>query len=170
MVNPGVIILIILAVIIVLIITGLVIWGGVTSSAAIAASSQVPITTPCASTVNVGALPQITSTSKPCIQQGLATSLYYINESNYVAAPWTSSPLDVCVGFCTSYANNICTGPDYNGKSAQDNYNNCISQLSSTTCVPPTPIAAKGTILYYPLSPGCGICDNYDPTTCVAQS
>jgi hypothetical protein len=83
-----------------------------------------------------------------------------------VVAPWTSSNLDVCASFCSSYANGTCTGSDVGGKSAQDNFDQCMAQLGVTGCVPPMPMAANGPTLYYPLAPGCGLCDNYDPTTC----
>ena len=118
----------------------------------------------CTSNVNLSDLIVIPETGFNCIQQGLTGSLYYIGPLgdgtyNYVVAPWQTSPLDVCVGYCDSYNNDICTGPNYQGRTAQQNFDNCISQLTPADCIPPAPIAIRSNILYYAYSPTCLICD-----------
>lgn len=122
-------------------------------------------TNPCSQNVNISDLVQIPDTGANCLQSGATGSLYYIGKItngvwDFVVAPWGTQPSDVCTSFCSSYSNGTCTGAVYNGVSAQTNYNECIQQLSSTSCTPPVPIAAKGTILYYANSPTCRICDN----------
>lgn len=167
MANIGIILLILLAIIIFTATLVLLITASVSSSTDQGSSNNgnTNIPQPCNQNVNISNLIQIPTTGFNCIQQGITGSLYYIGklgqqQYDYVVAPWGTSPLDVCIGFCSSYLNGTCTGPIYNGVSAQENFNNCMSQLSSTTCTPPIPIAAQGTILYYAYSPTCNICDN----------
>lgn len=119
---------------------------------------------PCSQEANPGSLIDIPGTGADCIQNGVPTSLRYIGdlgsmEYDYVVAPWGTHPLDVCIGFCTGYTGGVCSGPVVAGKTAQENFDLCMSQLSSTTCTPPLPIAASGTTLYYAFSPTCRICD-----------
>ena len=114
----------------------------------------------CSSTVDVDSLLQIPD-ADVCIQQGQETSKYYIGNLgdqtlDYVVAPWGTSALDVCVGYCDTYSNGTCTGPN----NAQANFDACMTQLTPTDCLPPKPIAARGTTLYYAFSPTCGVCDN----------
>lgn len=103
---------------------------------------------------------------------------YYIGqisqgEYDYIVAPYGSTPLDVCINFCTeSYTPpptpstdgnpfGICVGISPNNES-QTNFNNCMNQLNSTTCIPPIPVAINTTnnILYYPYIPTSQNCLN----------
>lgn len=119
---------------------------------------------PCSSTVNTNTLVVIPENQAPCHQDSIIT-LYYIGELSqgkwdFVVAPITTSPNNVCASFCTTIQNNTCVGPNYAGKTAQENYLTCLASLSTKDCVPPAPIAIKGTVLYYPYSPTCRACDN----------
>lgn len=165
-VNPGITALTIIAIILTITLAVLVVWAVVSSitnkSTGGTGSNFLP---PCSQNVDISSLIQIPSSGYNCIQQGSTGSLYYIGQLgnkqyDYVVAPYGTSPLDVCVGFCTGYTGGKCSGPPFNGQSAQSNFDNCMKQLSSTTCSPPIPLAAKGTILYYAFSPTCRICDN----------
>lgn len=167
MVNPGVVLLISLAIILTIGVSVLLVWAAIESRNNQAQSGITDNSLPsCNQNVNISSLLQIPdNNSTECIQNGRKTSLYYIGtlgtgSYDYVVAPWATQPLDVCVGFCTGYTEGICSGPNYNGRSAQSNFNNCMEQLSSTRCRPPIPIAAKGTIIYYAYSPTRNICDN----------
>jgi len=168
MVNPGIILLISLAVILTIAVIITLIWAGISISnhQNQGTGTTGPSTLPsCTQTININTLIQIPETGFNCIQNGVTGSLYYIGnlgtgQYDYVVAPFTLQPLDVCIGFCTGYTGGNCSGPNYNGQSAQDNFNHCMSQLSSTTCTPPIPIAAKGTTIFYAYSPTCNICDN----------
>ncbi|MFK5969041.1 MAG: hypothetical protein QM487_02820 [Candidatus Marithrix sp.] len=117
----------------------------------------------CLEITDISSLVQIPSNQPHCFQQGRETSLFYIGTLNqnfdYVVAPYGSSPLDVCVSFCKSYSNGVCEGDNFAGKTAQENFDACITQLTPTDCVPPLPIAAQGTILYYALAPTSLICE-----------
>lgn len=99
-----------------------------------------------------------------CPSRGTRGIFYYVKSLNsnydYVVAKWPTQSKDVCIDFCDSFNQGICNGPNYNGKTAQENYNSCMLQLSSTTCTPPIPIAIQDGILFYPYSPTCSICDN----------
>lgn len=119
---------------------------------------------PCANTVNTTELIVIPEDQAPCHQDSVIT-LYYLGELSqgkwdFVVAPITTLPANVCAGFCTTIQDNICTGPNYAGKTAQENYVACLASLATKDCVPPAPIAIKGTVLYYPYSPTCRECDN----------
>lgn len=122
---------------------------------------------PCSDKINIANLIQIPNTPSSlvqCKQNGQNTSLYYIGtlgnqQYDYVVAPWTTSPENVCVKFCKSYVNKVCIGNSINGVSAQKNFDNCMAQLNDLSCSPPTPIAAKGTTIYYPFVPTRSICD-----------
>lgn len=114
----------------------------------------------CAEFVDPGSLLEIPTTAEPCIQNGQVTSMFYIGDLgsqnyDYVVAPWGTQPLNVCIGFCTGYTGGVCSGPNYNGQSAQQNFNNCMSQLTPSDCTPPLPIAIQGNILYYAALPTC---------------
>lgn len=99
-------------------------------------------------------------------------STYYIGKLSgglydFEVAPWGSSNNDVCIQFCTTFdpVTKICNGSNYQGKSANVNYNSCMQQLAilnSGSCTGPVPIASKGPILYYPLSPTCRRCPTCD--------
>lgn len=121
---------------------------------------------PCSKTVNKTTLVQIPSNKLPCIQN---PSTYYIGNLpvpndptinyDFVVAPYSSTtPFEVCSGFCNSYTGGTCYGSDYNGKDSNSNFNDCINQLSSTTCTPPVPLAIRGNTLYYALSPTDKLC------------
>ena len=160
--EPIIVILIIIGVILLLIFIGLCITAVVAPTTN--NNSSIIVATPsCASTTDLSKLITIPNSGFNCIQNGIPTSLYYIgqldnNQYDYVVAPWTSQPLDVCIGFCESYTNGICNGSTYNGLSAQDNFDKCMTQLTATTCIPPAPLAIKDGILYYPLAPTAKIC------------
>jgi hypothetical protein len=117
----------------------------------------------CIEIADISNLVQIPIDHPHCFQQGRETSLFYIGTLNqnfdYVVAPFGSNPLDVCISFCKSYSNGVCTGDNFSGKTAQDNFDDCINQLKPKNCVPPVPIAAQGTILYYAFSPTSIICE-----------
>lgn len=160
--EPIVLVLIIISVIILIIFIGLCITA-IVVPATQQGNNNVTTTPSCTSTTDLSKLLTIPNSGYNCNQNGITTSLYYVGDLgnknyDYVVAPWTSQPLDVCIGFCQSYTNEICTGSNYNGLSAQQNFDNCMTQLSSTTCIPPSPIAIKDGILYYPLSPTAKIC------------
>lgn len=166
MVNPGIVLLITLAIILTIGVIVALIWAGVSIlNNQGGGGTGVTVGPPCGQNVNLSSLIQIPNSGANCIQRGVTGSLFYIgNLSNksfdYVVAPWGTQPLDVCIGFCTGFTGGICTGAPSSGRSAQSNFNSCMSQLSSTTCSPPIPLAAKGAIVYYAFSPTCNICDN----------
>jgi len=165
MINVGVVLLITLAIILTIIFIVLITWATISYILDTSSATGATALAPCSSNINLSSLIQIPNTGSNCIQNGLTTSLYYIGQLSpqtydYVVAPWGTQPFDVCIGFCTGYTGGVCSGSSYNGKSSQDNFDQCMSQLSSTTCVPPVPIAAKGTTVYYAFSPTCNICDN----------
>ena len=98
---------------------------------------------------------------------------YYIGKLtdgtyDFVVAPWGTTNHNVCVQFCNNFnpETQFCTGVDYLGKSANDNYHACIKQLDGLVtnqdgvpkCNGPVPIAQKGPILYYPQSVTCKSC------------
>ena len=166
MANTGVILLITLAIVLTIAMVILIIWGTVSYIHDLNSGGTGTVILPsCSTSVNISDLLQIPTSTPECTQNGKPTSYYYIGQIppqtyDYVVAPFPTQPLDVCVGFCTGYTGGVCSGPSYNGKSSQDNFNQCMSQLSSTSCTPPLPIAVQGTTLYYALSPTCNLCDN----------
>lgn len=115
---------------------------------------------------------QIPPNHPSCYQNGIKTEFYYIgniagnDKYDYVVAPWSTQPTDVCIGYCSEFDRNTqtCTGNQYNGVSAQQNYDRCMEQLNVTTCIPPIPIASRTAVnapltIYYAFSPTCNICD-----------
>lgn len=166
MVNVGIALLILLTILLTVAVVGALIWAAISSNqpppAGVTGPPPLP---PCKQTVALDSLLQIPTTGANCIQRGITGSLFYIGNLgtgslDYVVAPWGTQPIDVCVGFCSSLTGGICSGPNFNGQSAQANFNHCMQQLAGTNCTPPVPIAAQGTILYYAFSPTCHICDN----------
>lgn len=167
MVNAGVVLLISLAIIVTIAVV-------VALSLAAIESTKFQGTTgstgniglpPCRQTINVNSLLEIPDIGAECVQKGQTGEFFYIGNLgtgnlDYVVAAWGTQPQDVCVDFCKSFTGGSCSGPDYNGQSAQANFNQCLQQLSSTTCSPPIPIARRGPILYYAFSPTCNICSN----------
>ena len=131
--------------------------SGSTGTTGTSLPSCIDITAP-------SSLIQIPENQPHCFQQGRETNLFYIGDLDpdfdYVVAPYTTSPLDVCIGFCTAYSDGTCQGANFQGRTAQQNFDSCISQLTPTDCVPPLPIAAQGAILYYALSPTSIICES----------
>lgn len=168
MINPGVVLLITVAIILTIGVILLLVWAGVEVSNNSGITGNTGNFLPsCSQNINISSLIQIPiNDNTKCVQNGIVTSKFCIatldkGNYDYVVAPWTSQPLDVCIGFCTGYTGGTCSGPDYNGQSAQTNFNNCMQQLSGTGCSPPVPIAANGTIIYYAFSPTCNVCDNH---------
>lgn len=166
MVNAGVALLIGLAIIVTIGVIVALSWAAIESERSNTnGTTGPPPLAPCRQTVNFNDLLEIPDQGFNCVQRGTTGTLYYIGNLgtgtyDYVVAPWGTQPIDVCVGFCTHLKDGSCTGPNYNGRSAQSNFDQCMKQLSSTTCSPPLPIAARGPILYYAFSPTCNICDN----------
>lgn len=154
--NVGIIILILVAI-------GLIVTIIVMMSMAWAPSSSNTPTKlePCSQTTT--SLITLPDNTPKCIQNGIDIG-YYLGAVNpnwdYVVAPYSVQPKDVCVGFCQQFTNGTCIGPNYNGLTAQENYNRCIAQLSPNTCIPPLPVAIKDGIIYYPTSPTCRSCSN----------
>lgn len=168
MINPGVVLLITVAIILTIGVILLLVWAGVEVSNNSGRTGNTGNFLPsCSQNINISSLIQIPiNDNTKCVQNGIVTSKFCIatldqGNYDYVVAPWTSQPLDVCIGFCTGYTGGICSGADYNGQSAQANFNKCMQQLSGTGCSPPVPIAANGTIIYYAFSPTCNVCDNH---------
>lgn len=161
MVNPAIAILTVIIVIVAIAVIAVLIAAAIADRNTDNGSTN-PNSTSCGSNVNLSNLVQISTNTPVCNEQGVPTSFYYIgNISNldFVVAPFPTQPVDVCVGYCDSYLNGVCTGASFNGKTAQENFNTCVNQLSSQTCQGPLPIAAKGPIIYYAYSPTCRICD-----------
>jgi len=158
--NPGILLLVLVIVILLLAFVGLIIAAVVIDKSTPSTPLVIP-TTPCVDTVDLSTLYQLPGTLTPCYQNGRVTNLYYLGEVtdyDFVVAPFPTAPVDVCVGFCTAVVNGVCSGPDYEGKSAEANYQACLTQLANASCVPPMPIAALGSIAYYPLSPTAASC------------
>lgn len=140
------------------VIVGLLIWTGIAYEEERNSNNQPKA--PCQGT-NLVVIPD---DAPRCKIQGRDTSYYYlglISNGRYdlVVAPFARAPLDVCIQFCCSYDKGMCTGPDYGGQTAQANFDRCMSQLTPTDCIPPLPIARKGSTLYYAYSPTCSTCD-----------
>lgn len=111
-------------------------------------------------------VPEVTipDTGFQCFQNGKNVGLFCIDrltngKYDFVVATQKTAPLAVCIGYCSQYSNGVCSGPVVNGLSAQQNFDYCMTQLNSETCVPPIPIAEKGSQYYYAYSPTCSICD-----------
>lgn len=158
MVNYGVVLLIFLAIIITIGIVIVLIWVAVESSKP--PSSQSLTSLSCPETVNIDALIQIPAVGADCITSSGTGDFFYIGKLgtgtyDYVVAPFVRQPFNVCIGFCTGYTGGICSGPNYNGQSAQANFNNCMKQLQCNL-----PLAARGQTLYYAFSPTCNTCSN----------
>lgn len=159
-VNAGLVLLVSLVVIVTILVIVLSVWG---YSANLADQKQsvsgITGLSPCIQTVNLDTLVDIPPDTPRCFNR----NYYCINAlSNgvydYIVTTSANTPQDVCVQFCSQYSNGTCTGPDYSGKSAQDNFDNCIAQLTPTDCVPPLPIAKMGTTLFYAAIPTCQTC------------
>lgn len=166
MMNPVVIIAIIVIIILIVVLVVMVVRAAISNHQnTVDGGSNTTNRPPCSTTVNPTQLVVIPEDQEPCHQDSVIT-LYYVGELSqgkwdFVVAPITTLPTNVCAAFCSSIQNNICTGPSYAGKTAQQNYTDCIASLSTiaVNCVPPAPIAIKGNVLYYPYSPTCRACD-----------
>ena len=173
MVNPGIVIFSIVILITLFVMIGFITWALVSQSQQNRLSPPGP-TGPSGPSGSTGGLPLcntipddlliIPSDQPSCLQNGQSTPYYFIGNLgdqslDYVVSPWGTQPNDVCVGFCSSLVDGVCTGPIYNGRTAQDNYTRCLAELSSTTCIPPKPLALKDNRLYYAFSPTCRVCD-----------
>lgn len=162
--NPviviAVIIIIILIVLLIILVTRAIIDTKKNNDSGSGTTTNQP---PCSDTVNTSELIVIPEDQQPCHQDSIITLYYLGNLSegkwDFVVAPITTSPTNVCVSFCTTMQNNICMGPNYAGKTANENYLACLASLATTKCVPPTPLAIKDSVLYYPYSPTCRACD-----------
>ena len=106
---------------------------------------------PCNTDVDIGSLIQLPAGGQLCS----GTNLYYIASLDLVTAPFPSPASSVCVQYCDSLVNGVCSG---SSPSAQSLYNQCLAELTSTTCTPPIPLAALGTTLYYANSPTDATC------------
>lgn len=123
---------------------------------------------PCDLTTDYGGLLQLTdSLVEDCqVIAGQTGTYYYIGKASsddFVVGPSPTSNLSVCIRYCSSYNANTseCQGPVYNGKTAQQNFDSCMSQLSEPyvgKCTPPGPLAAMGVIPYYAYAPGNLVC------------
>lgn len=160
-VNAGIVLLITVLIVVAIATIVLVSWAFVASVAETGTTETIDLPL-CSETVNYDDLVVIPSDQTSCTVNGRPTSLFYIGLINpdydYVVASYPSLPNDVCIEFCESFSGGSCTGPDVGGSSAQDAYNNCISQLSGSQCVPPVPIAIRETELFYAVSPTGALC------------
>lgn len=159
MVNPGVIGLILILVIITVGVIGVVIWAGFQEGIIGSTLGQ------CSTTIDPNSLIPIDPDSQYCsVPSQTQGVLYYIGcagnkNLNFVVSRVAQNPQDVCVSYCDTFSNGICTGNSYNGQSAQQNYDTCIAALTPTNCVGPLPLASDGTDLYYAYSATCNVCD-----------
>jgi hypothetical protein len=182
MVNPGILLLVLLVIGLTITVIALLIWAAYSSQ-----QQEATIQESCSNVIDPSQLLQISSDWEYCTT-GDATqgTLYYIGctgdrSLNFVVSPTPQSPLNVCISYCDRYTPppsgttgfGTCTGPDYNNKSAQDNFNTCMSQLNPTNCIPPLPLAVNGTTLYYAYSATprvCGQCINDCYINCQCQA
>jgi hypothetical protein len=166
MVNVGVIILIVTIIIFILLGIGLLSWALVSRARYNELHPGEPGTPlpPCSESINISDLIQIPTDMAPnCIK---GAPYYYIGNLgdksyDYVVSSWPTQIINVCLHFCDTLVDGVCTGGIYNGRTAQENFDSCMKQLKpNPTCSPPDPIAAKGPLLYYAFSPTCSVCDN----------
>lgn len=150
--NPGLILLIIFLVLLSLLIISVLTLVSV--SIVFTASPNEISEISCSTNIPFGSLYQINNKTPICCTNNILTPNYYIgcdSQYNYVVGTIPTDPHDVCLQYCSS-PTGPCTGTSYNGNSAEENYNICMSQLSGSNCIPPMPIAAKGSVLYYAIS------------------
>lgn len=155
--DSGIIILIVVSVIMTIIVAILLIVAQVRYSKS---NDNVKANQQCADTININTLVKLDSTYN-CEVDGDVGTYYYIGASgnyDYVVSELLISPLDVCLQYCASLSGVVCTGANYNSLTAQQNFDNCMSQLNPTDCIPPLPLGAIGTNLFYPYSPTNKIC------------
>jgi len=131
--------------------------------AALTSHHSAPVTlTRCSNYVAKQDLAQITERTPRCIRDGQVTDLYYVPELDYVVGSAPVMPQSaVCRFFCKDLTDGVCTGEDYDGYSAQHNYDACMKRLVRTDCIPPVPLAVRGgDELFYAVSPTGQYCDN----------
>ena len=172
--NPVVIIAVILITILIIILI-IMVTRAVISTAHDTADGSGNTTNlpPCADVINSSKLLVIPDSQAPCQADSIITLYYLGNLSqghiDFVAAPITTSYINVCAGFCATFTAGVCTGPDYAGNTAQQNYDQCLATLNhltpsgpdgTITCVAPAPVAIKDNVLFYPYSPTCRSCDS----------
>lgn len=119
----------------------------------------------CSQDINISDLIQIPTSGANCNIGNNINNLFYIGNLgdqslDFVVSPWPNNTQNVCVSYCSSFNNGICLGENFNGRTAQENYDMCIEQLTPDDCIPPLPLAARGTILYYAFSPTSRICNS----------
>lgn len=117
---------------------------------------------PCKETIDPETLIDLQGQT-PCYESGVITDRYYIGDLDpkldYVVAPYPTSPEDVCIKYCTTLKNGVCTGPSVGDKTAQELYDDCINQLTPDDCIPPLPLARLEITLYYAFEPGKTNCE-----------
>lgn len=117
---------------------------------------------PCDEVININSLLQLES-KQDCEVNGATGTYYYIGNDtdfDFVVSKLMISPQDICIQYCTSFGNSGCSGPEYKGASAEESYIFCSYQTSQGGCIPPIPMAAKGTTLFYAYSPTSKMCTN----------
>ena len=177
MINIGIIFLIILLIILLI----AAITAGVYAVYKNSQNKPIPPLAPCTpeNAVNINSPDVLTCYNNNINNQCVPNNQYYIGQAtngkyDYVVSTFSSTPQDVCVSFCETYTANplTCTGPNYNNLTALENYNNCIQQLTPTTCLPPLPLAINDqtNTLFYAFSPTICSCLNYNCESPCANS
>lgn len=187
MATGAIVSLVIVVSIVGLIVLGLLTWAAVGARQATNASSVHAL--PACNAVDPSLLIQIDPVAQYCSQSTSITGqLYYIGcvggaggtggtggaGGDFVVSAVESQPLAVCGSYCsTPPTDGVCTGPDYKGRSAQENFDDCMGILSPTGCTGAIPLAANGTTLYYAYSATCEVCGScvcncYNCTACAA--
>ena len=129
-----------------------------------------PVTVPaCTSFIPQSELINIPEIGARCVTQGnLNQTLYYIGNLgdqtyDYVVSPWPNQPELVCASYCSPPPKDgVCTGPIYAGRTAQENYDICLTQLIPNDCEPPVPLAVKGITEYFAYIPTSLICQSIE--------
>jgi hypothetical protein len=136
--------------------------AGITLIVVIATNKDDPTPPPkvkCSNYIPKEELYQITSQTPRCVREGVVTDQYYIEELDYVVSSVPTMPqTTVCTFFCKTFQNGVCTGDMYRGKTAQQNYDECMEKLTPKECLPPVPFAVRGIELFYPVAPTNSYC------------
>jgi hypothetical protein len=111
-------------------------------------------------TKSISDLENLTDTTCCINTDGIVTNLKYDAINDITVAPFPTSWIDVCVGFCDQGAtydrtlNNCSFGNT-------GSFNKCKTLIEPQNCNGNAmPIAASGTILYYGYSAGNSLCDS----------
>ena len=158
----GLTILTVVVVVMFAIVISILIWAAVSKSS----SGNDTTKPPCSQIVDVDSLIRIPEDLPRCKQNGRETPFYCISqlgtqEYDYLTAPYGATPIQVCDSFCNKgYKGGKCSGDSVGGKTAQENFDECITQLTDDNCIPPTPIAVRSNILYYANKPSCASCES----------